>query len=402
MHRREILKLGSTLALASPLAPWSLAAGANDVPPRRLIVVFLRGAVDGLSVVAPYGDPAYAPARPGIALAPPGRKNGLLDLDGFFGLHPALAPLLPLWRDKALAFVHACGSPDPSRSHFDAQALMESGAVGHVLRDGWMNRLLAAMPQDPGGLAVGPTLPLILQGRAKAGNLDLNPGRIAGARDRPGAKDMFDRLYAGSPLGQAYAEGQATQAELQAGMAEEMTLANGGAPGPKHLAEDAARLAWLLRADPRIQLVFLPLGGWDTHVHQGNATGQLAQHLAQLGEGLAALAAGLGPELSRTVIVVLSEFGRTVRENGNGGTDHGHGNVLWLLGGPVAGGKVHGPWPGLDTGQLYEGRDLQVRTDYRQVLAAVLVKHLGMPAKTLGDIFPAYPEDNISSRYVHG
>jgi uncharacterized protein (DUF1501 family) len=394
LNRRKLLSLGAGAALAPiPIMAFAAAPAA----PKRLVVVMLRGAVDGLNVVVPYGDNAYYEVRPTIAVPRPGSEEGALSLDEHFALHPALAGLMPLWPAKQLAFVHAAGSPDPTRSHFDAQLFVESGTPGHRgTADGWMNRLLAALPGPHGptdAVAIGPILPQILKGKMAAANLPLGPAAAKPiALDRPEIAANFDRLYAGNdPVSISYRQGRTARAELIAGMPQEDPAADNGAPPPNGLPNQAGRLAHLLTHDPRIRLVFVSLGGWDTHVRQGNQKGQLADRLRPLGDGLAALAQALGREWDDTVVVVISEFGRTVRENGDGGTDHGHGNVMWLAGGAVRGGRVYGEWPGLAPAQLFEGRDLAVTTDYRHVLASVVERHLRVPDRGLDRIFPDLP-----------
>ena len=360
-------------------------------------MILLRGAVDGLSIVVPYAEEAYYRQRPTIAIAPPGKTNGALPLDGRFGLHPALSSLMPLWREGRLAFVHAAGSSDPTRSHFDAQLYIETGAPGqNRIVDGWMNRLLAALPglRSPAdAIAIGPTLPRILSGRMPAANLELGPDAARPlALDRPDIASAFDRLYAADDaLGAAYRAGRVARTQLLADLAAEQKIADDGAPPPTGFAARAARLARLLERDPRIRLAFVALGGWDTHVEQGGRQGQLADRLRPFGEGLAVLARGLGGAWHDTVIVVLSEFGRTVHENGNGGTDHGHGNVIWVVGGAVNGGRVLGDWPGLSPAQLYQRRDLAVTTDYRSVITAVLERHMRLADRQLDMVFPGAP-----------
>jgi len=389
---------------AGDAASASVASGAAATR-RKLIVVMLRGAVDGLNVVAPVGDANYTQLRPGIALAQPGQEDGALRLDGYFGLHPALAPLLPLWEQKKLAFIHASGSPDATRSHFDAQDYMESATPGvKSTADGWMNRLVSTLPgaaTPTRALSIGPVMPRILSGHAAAVNLANGAaGTKANILDRPAVARAFDQLYANDPrFGRAYKEGKdAHQEVMNAAMdgggmlASEMQMADNGAPLPNGFPDDAARLAGLMRNDPNIQLAFVALGGWDTHASQGAAKGQLANRLAPLGQGLAVLAQRLGPMFDDTTIVVMSEFGRTARENGNGGTDHGHGNVMWVLGGGVAGGKVLGDWRGLSNDQLHEGRDLPVTTDFRTVLATIAERHLRLSDKQLVQVFPALPQ----------
>jgi uncharacterized protein (DUF1501 family) len=408
MRRRHFLNaVGAGILLPVGRGAWAVSAPAASPTGKKLIVVMLRGAVDGLNVVAPVGDENYLRLRPTIGLAAPGMEGGALDLDGYFGLHPALASLQPLWAARKLAFVHASGSPDATRSHFDAQDYMESATPGRKnTPDGWMNRLVATLPgaQSPSRLlGIGPVLPRILSGQAAAVNL---PNVAAAARadllDRPAVKAAFDELYANHPrFGRAYADGRAAHREVMDALeSREMQAADRGAPLPNGFPDDAARLAGLMRNDPKIQLAFVALGGWDTHANQGAASGQLANRLAPLGQGLAVLAERLGPLFDDTVVVVMSEFGRTARENGNGGTDHGHGNVMWVMGGKVRGGKVYGDWEGVGDAKLNEGRDLPVTTDFRSVLAQISEEHLMLGNKRLEQVFPAMPQKRAGFRIV--
>ncbi|RQO36989.1 hypothetical protein DBR37_01975 [Herminiimonas sp. KBW02] len=400
MQRRNFLHMMAATGLLIPVgsSAWAAAGDAQTANKRKLIVVMLRGAVDGLNVVAPYGDPEYARLRPTIGLAAPGQDNGALDLDGYFGLHPALAPLQTLWNEKKLAFVHASGSPDPTRSHFDAQDYMESGTPGKKsTQDGWLNRMLTILPgpvSPTRAISIGPLMPRILTGRASATNLPAgDAGGKANLLDKPQVGNAFDQLYQNNEkFGRTYQDAKDAHKEvMSASLENEMQMANNGAPLPNGFPKDAARLAKLMRSDINIQLAFVALGGWDTHANQGSGTGQLANRLAPLGQGLATLAQQLGPVFQDTSIVVMSEFGRTARQNGNGGTDHGHGNVMWLLGGDIAGGKVYGDWQGLSGGGLHEGRDLPVTTDFRAVLAQIAERHLYLNDKQLGQLFPAGP-----------
>lgn len=403
MKRRDFLiqaGLFSTTAIASVgCNTWVVRSATTKSDRQRLIVIFLRGGADGLNIVVPYTEPAYYQARPKIAIPRPGKKNGVLDLDRRFGLHPALAPLMPLWQQDNLAFVHACGSPDPTRSHFDAQLYMEIGIPGNQrINEGWMNRLLGNLSNKTPiqAVSVGSTKPRILNGKRPVANLAL--GRTANKPlplDRPPVEAAFDRLYSGSDaLSEAYREGRVTRQALLANLAQEMKMANNGAPLPNGFAGDAQRLGQLMAKDPRIELGFMALGGWDTHVNQGSTLGK---GLGNLGKGLAALTKSLGPAYKNTVIVVMSEFGRTLRENGNNGTDHGHGNVMWVLGGKVRGGKVYGEWPGLETAQLYEKRDLAITTDFRDVISTVLAKHMSLNDKQLSQVLPSYvPQQKIA------
>jgi uncharacterized protein (DUF1501 family) len=400
MQRRDFMQsmaLGASLVLPVGRSAW---AATGEAPTKqKLVVVMLRGAVDGMNVVAPVGDANYAILRPTIGLAKAGQEGGVLDLDGYFGMHPALAPLLPLWERKKLAFVHASGSPDSTRSHFDAQDYMETATPGvKNTQDGWMNRLVTQLPGESTpsrALSVGPLMPRILAGSAAAVNL---PNGAAATRanvlDRPVVGTAFDQMYVGhARFGRAYTDGRDAHREVMASsMSKEMAAADNGAPLPNGFPDDAARLATLMRNNAKVQIAFVALGGWDTHARQGAATGQLAGRLAPLALGLATLAERLGPMFEDTTIVVMSEFGRTARENGKGGTDHGHGNAMWVLGGAVAGGKVYGDWKGVGDSALNEGRDLPVTTDFRSVLAQIAEKHLRLNDKQLTRLFPALPQ----------
>ncbi len=409
MNRRDFMQLAavSTGGLLLPGAS-SWAAGNADASStqRKLIVIMLRGAVDGLNVIAPYGDANYARLRPTIAVARPGQENGLIDLDGYFGMHPALRPLQDVWQQRRLAFVHASGSPDETRSHFDAQDYLESGTPGRKgTQDGWMNRLVGVMGGPTGptrAISIGPVMPRILIGRINTTNIA--SGAAAGKPtllDRPQIGGAFAQLYQGQDkLSTMYQEAQSAHKEMMASMDDESRIADGGAPLPNGFPGDASRLATLMKNDARIQFAFVPLGGWDTHANQGAGTGQLANRLAPLGQGLAALAQGLGPLFDDTTIVVMSEFGRTARQNGNNGTDHGHGNVMWVLGGQVAGGKVFGEWQGVGDAQLHEGRDVPVTTDFRSVLAQIAERHLKLSDRQLRTVFPLMPERGFNGNLM--
>jgi uncharacterized protein (DUF1501 family) len=396
MDRRKFLALSALFALGSNAWAGQVQAASTSAGRKRLIVIFMRGAVDGLNIVVPYGESAYYQSRPRIAVPRPDQANGALDLDGHFGLHPSLAPILPLWKQGSLAFVHAAGSPDVTRSHFDAQDFMESGTPGiKSTPDGWMNRLLGNLggSNPVQAINVGATMPRILSGPRSVASLATGRGSVGfSALDRPQVASAFDSLYGGNdPLSKTYQEGRSARKtimdDLKAPDAAEMKAADNGAVSVNGFAGDAQRLARLTVRDPNVQLGFLAVGGWDTHV---NEAGQLNNRLRQLAQGIATLAQTLGSIYSDTTIVVLSEFGRTVRENGNGGTDHGHGNAIWLAGGSVKGGKVHGQWPGLSSGQLYEGRDLMVTTDFREVISAVLEQHLQLDSTRIRKVLPGF------------
>jgi uncharacterized protein (DUF1501 family) len=409
MKRREFLQL--TLLSTSDLLllgenGWAARAAVDDKNPKRLVVVFLRGAVDGLNVVVPYSESAYYAARPSIAIPRPGETGGAVKLDRHFALHPALSPLMPLWEKGTLAFVHASGSPDSSRSHFDAQDYMETGTPGlKTTPDGWLNRLVGVLPGTRSAteaISVGPTLPRILSGRAVATNLALGKAAIQPmALDRPEMREAFDELYKGNDaLSVAYREGQSSRKQLLSKLTEEMTEADKGAPSPVGFADQARKLARLISRDATIKVAFVGLGGWDTHINQGSVAGQLPNRLKALGETLATFVQTLGPAYADTVIVVMSEFGRTVHENGNTGTDHGHGNVMWVMGGKIRGGQVYGQWPGLSGNELYEGRDLAVTTDFREVISAVLEAQFGLSSTQLDKVFPNGPKPSRDIREI--
>lgn len=398
MNRRKFLKAGLCLSLCS-LAPDLSAfayGGSKSLEGKKLVVVFLRGAVDGLNVVAPYGDSRYYQVRPTIAIPQPGQKDGLLDLNSYFGLNPVLEPLMPYWKNKTLAFVHASGSPDPTRSHFDAQDYMESGRPGvKVVSSGWLNRLLGDLPDTHSPLRainVGSTLPRILQGPENVANYEPNTAGRRTPIDQPVVQASFSKMYANcdEPLAKAFDEGMKAKQMIDEKFAKEMVEANKGAPQARQFKKFGQQLGKLFADDPRIQIAFVALGGFDTHVNQGAGKGQLANQLSVLGQGLADLANGLGDEYKKTVILVMSEFGRTVKENGNGGTDHGHGNVMWVMGGQVKGGKVYGRMPNLDDEKLYERRDLPVTTDFRSVITTVAQNHLNQPKAQLKELFPDF------------
>ena len=400
MKRREFLQLSlfstSGLLLLGENG-WAAKATGDDKNRKRLIVVFLRGAVDGLNVVVPFSEAAYYTARPSIAIPRPGETGGALKLDSQFALHPALASLMPLWEKGSLAFVHASGSPDSSRSHFDAQDYMETGTPGlKTTPDGWLNRLLSVLPGTRSAteaISVGPILPRILAGRAAATNFPLGKAATRPMPlDRPEIEQAFDQLYKGSDaLSVAYREGQSSRKKLLSELTDEMTRADMGAPSPVGFADQARKLGLLIGRDSTIKVAFVGLGGWDTHINQGSVAGQLSNRLKALGATLATFAEALGPAYSDTVILVMSEFGRTVHENGNTGTDHGHGNVMWVMGGKVRGGKVYGQWPGLSGNELNEGRDLAVTTDFRSVISAVLEAQFALTGTQLDKVLPKGP-----------
>ena len=378
--------------------------GMQDSQNGRLVVVFLRGAYDGLSALVPYGDADYYRLRPSIAIAQPdGTAQTTVRLDNLFGLHPAMAPLLPLWQQGVLGVIPCAGSPDATRSHFEAQHHWETGLPGKSsAANGWLNTLSGLRPNTR-ALGVGEANPQILVGPAPVQLVPKGQAATrAGALGDAGTRDAVLKLYAGQDaLSKAFRAGaesrlQTTETLTHAMQADsmdarQMAAADNGAGPAKGLLLDAQHLATLMRQDPALRLGFLSAGGWDTHANQGAATGALAQNLGDLARMLVQLRRDFsGPN---DVVLVVSEFGRTSAENGTRGTDHGHGNALWLLGNPVNGGRWHGNWSGLAQGNLHEGRDLPVHHDFRSVLAQVLRRTQGLQPQELQRLFPGFAWD---------
>lgn len=381
---------------ANSAAGTSSTTGGAGTADHKVVVVFLRGAADALSILVPYGDQRYYSMRKSTAIPKPGTELGAVDLDGYFGLHPNLAPLLPLWKNKTLGFVLNSGSPDPTRSHFDAQDYMESGCPGNkVVSTGWLNRLLAMLPNNGSpvrAINLGSTTPRILQGPQSIASFAPTPKRRRAAIDNKYIAAHFEQMYAGrnDSLGEAFLDGMEARATINEKLSEEMTAANQGAVLANRFGAFGRQLGKLIKEEPKVQVAFVGLGGFDTHVNQGAGKGQLANHLRVLGTGLSELVNGLGSSYDNTTVLVMSEFGRTVKENGNNGTDHGHGNVMWVLGGKVDGGKMYGRWDGLEQGRLFEGRDLPVTTDFRSVIASVVHEPLRLSQNQLATLFPNF------------
>src|SRR5436190_13190324 len=379
--RRIFLKSSGLALVAGGLLPnvFVKMANAATTGGRRVVVaIFQRGAVDGLNVVVPYAEPAYYAARPTIAIP----RGDVLDLDGFFGVHPALASVLPFFKDHSAAFVQAVGSPDATRSHFDAQDFMESGTPGvKTTQDGFLARAVMTTPsQSPlRAVALGPALPRILAGKANAVTMT-NIAQF-GIRGDAAVNGAFESMYGGFDAARILKS--ADPAKLQP--------ENGAVYPPSPLGNSLKQIAQLVKAKVGLEVAFTDVGGWDTHAGEGGAQGQLANNLRNFSDAIAAFAKDLGSRMSDVVVVTMSEFGRTVRENGNRGTDHGHANVMMLLGGVVRGGKVYGKWPGLTN--LFENRDLAVTTDFRDVFAEVLTKQLGVPS--LKSVFPNYDAKRV-------
>ena len=399
--RNGALSVAGTAAVPAFLRRAAFGAQEPGTPTKRLVVIFQRGAADGLNIVVPHGEPAYYAMRPSINIP----RNSVLDLDGFFGLHPSLSALQPIWNQKHLAIVHAAGSPDPTRSHFDAQDFMESGTPGvKSTEDGWLNRGLhsLASPDCPfRAVAMGPSLPRILAGPEPAVAMNnINDFGVGGRNPKASPiENSFEAMYAGSVDAVLHGSAQETfdaVKMLKSANPAQYTPAAGANYPRGRFGDSLKQLAQLIKANLGVQVAFADIGGWDHHVNEGNTEGQIANVLRDFSQSLAAFWTDLGDLGAETVVVTMSEFGRTVRENGNRGTDHGHANVMFVFGGPIYGGKVYGRWPGLDVSQLYEGRDLAVTTDFRSVLGESVYRHLGN--RDLDRVFPGF--ENQTGKFL--
>jgi uncharacterized protein (DUF1501 family) len=409
MNRRFFIKSGG-IALASVgvlsapsfLERAVLAQSRNAITGgkrKTLVAVFQRDAVDGLNMVVPFGEKNYYDLRPSIAIPKPaaGNTEAALDLNGFFGLHPSLSPFKPLWDSKQLAIIHAAGSPDNTRSHFDAQDYMESATPGlKSTNDGWLNRYLQTKsdPQKSLFRAVSftQTMPRVLQGKAPAIAItNLADFSIRAGRSSANVQGGFEEIYARNLNDSLAGMGRETFEAVNY-----LKKVNPGQYKPENQAQyprtpfgnSLLQIAQLIKAGVGLEVAFTDMRGWDTHVNQGNARGQLANLLTQFSSAIAAFYQDLGQHMDDVVLLTMSEFGRTVRENGNRGTDHGHGNAMFVMGNSVRGGKVYGKWPGLGSDQLYEGRDLALTTDFRDVFGEVASRHLGNV--NLKSVFPGY------------
>jgi uncharacterized protein (DUF1501 family) len=401
--RRGFMKGGALALVGTSVIPSFLlksvmaeatTAAANN---KKLVVLFQRGAADGLNIVVPYREKNYYAMRPSIAI----QQKDVLDLDGFFGLHPQMAAFKPLYEQGHLAIVHAAGSPDPSRSHFDAQDYMESGTPGvKSTQDGWLNRALldAPAPSEPGGkpsafraVALGAQVPRTLEGKQPAIAIsNLADFSVAGKGPQPSAiSNAFQVMYDESSDAVLHGTGQETFEAvkmLKSADPAKYQPATGVDYPNTPFGNSLKQIAQLMKANLGVEAAFSDIGGWDTHQNQGGATGQLANRLTEFSNGIAAFWKDMGDDRGNITLVTMSEFGRTARQNGTGGTDHGHANVMFVLGGTVKGGKVYGRWPGLNDGQLNEGRDLTVTTDFRRVLGEVAHKTLG--SRNMEIVFP--------------
>ena len=400
--RRDFLRASGLAAWGAALPPraWAAAlpdrnaaAAAARLP--RFLLVFLRGGYDAASLLVPVGSSFYAEVRPQIAIARPGQPGGAWPLTADWGLHPALAPSLgPLWQNRQLAFVPFAGTEDLTRSHFETQDSLEMGqplAGARDFRSGFLGRLVAELGGAASPMAFTDQLPLVWRGPVPVPNMAL------GAVGKPAVDERQARLiqamYGQSPLAAPVHEGFEVRAEVLARLQAEMDAASRSAQSPRGFEQTARRMAQLMRE--RFHLGFVDVGGWDTHVGQGAATGALASRFEELGRGLAGFAEALGEAAwAQTVVVVLSEFGRTLRENGNRGTDHGHGSVYWVLGGGLSGGRVVGAQVPVAAHTLFQNRDYPVLNDYRAVLGGLWARMYGLSGEALQRVFPqTTPQD---------
>jgi uncharacterized protein (DUF1501 family) len=403
--RNSALAVVGTAAIPSFLTRAALGAVETAGRTKRLVVIFQRGAADGLNIVVPHAEAQYYAMRPTINIP----RQSLIDLNGFFGLHPSLAAFQPLWQQRELAIVHAAGSPDSTRSHFDAQDFMETGTPGvKSTGDGWLNRSLRDLPRRSQNspfraIALGPSMPRILSGDEPAVSMNnINDFSVGGRGPKLSpAASAFEAMYDHSSDAVLHGTGEETfdaVKMLKAADPGKYTPAPNANYPRGRFGDSLRQLAQLIKANLGVQVAFADIGGWDHHVNEGATEGQLANVLTDFSQSIAAFWNDLGALGEDTVVVTMSEFGRTARENGNRGTDHGHANVTFVLGGPVRGGKVYGHWPGLDQSQLYEGRDLALTTDFRQIIGEAVARHLGN--KNLAEVFPGYDSQGRFLRYL--
>lgn len=400
ISRRYFIKSGSLAMISAGVAPrffHRIAAAEERKKGKILVAIFQRGAADGLNIVAPYGDKIYYNLRPTIAIPAPSSReaNVLIDVDGFFGFHPALSPLVDLYKSGQMAVIHAAGSPDNTRSHFDAQDYMESATPGvKSTRDGWLNRYLLTRPDTQAtpfrAVSMTASLPRTLQGKASSVAMSgIRDFDIKAGPQSDRVRTALESMYASSPHSMLRTAGRETFEAvefLKKTDPDKYRPAEGVNYPRSPLGDSLRQIAQLIRAGVGVEVAFAETGGWDHHTNEPN---QLTQRLTELAQSLAAFYKDMGQRMADIALITMSEFGRTVRENGNRGTDHGHANVMFVLGGEVKGGRILGKWPGLAPDNLYEGRDLALTTDFREVFAELLMRHMGMvnPAR----VFPGFP-----------
>jgi uncharacterized protein (DUF1501 family) len=417
MDRRYFLKTGGIglasfgLMAAAPEFLHQFAAAQTKGPgfgkKKVLVTIFQRGAVDGLNMIVPHGEGEYYNLRPNIGVPMPSKANGAVDLDGFFGLHPSLKSLQKFWQSKQLAVIHGAGSPDNTRSHFDAQDYMESGTPGvKSTRDGWLNRVLQATAGKANSpfraVSMTQQLPRSLYGKAPSVAMtSLGDFAIKAGVYSQNFKGGFEGVYeqnAKDSLGETGKETFEAVNFLKTANPSQYKPDNGAAYPNTQVGRSLMQVAQLIKAGVGLEVAFVDTGQvWDTHVNEGGAQGQLSNLLRDFGLAIAAFAIDLGQKMDDVLLLTMSEFGRTARENGSRGTDHGHGNAMMLLGNSVKGGKVYGDWKGLKPDQLNEGRDVAVTTDFRDVFAEIAYKHAGN--KDLAKLFPGY---NASTKNFRG
>ena len=405
MQRRVFLKSGALALVTMGLSPQFLRRTTLGMELKRsakgkvLICLFQRGAADGLNVIVPHGEKVYYSLRPNIGIPRPGAQGGAIDLDGFFGLHPMLNPLKPLWDNGVFAPIHAVGSPNSTRSHFDAQDYMETATPDRKgTPSGWVNRYLAAhgtcqecdVKASPfRAVAMTQQTPRIFEGDAPTiamAGLEQFSVRASGSQ-----VERLEALYRTGSSDLVHGTGKEmfdAVKMLQGANPARYTPANGAVYPGGQFGRRMLQIAQLIKSNVGLEVAFADAGGWDTHANQGAAQGQLATRLDEFAKSIAAFTTDMGDAMNDIVIMTMSEFGRTVKENGTRGTDHGHAGTMFVIGGGVKGKKVFGKWPGLEAGQLHEGRDLALTTDFRTVFAEVAGAHLG--ATKLGEIFPRF------------
>jgi uncharacterized protein (DUF1501 family) len=393
VSRRYFLKAGAG-ALAVASGP-SFLFGRQQQDQPVFITIFQRGAADGVSMVVPFGDKNYYSLRSQIAIPEPSRsgEDRAIDLDGFFALHPSLSSLKPIYDERHMAVIHAAGSPDTTRSHFDAQDYMESGTPGRKsVVDGWLNRYMQVnsqrKPSPFRAVSLSANMPRALMGAAPA--VAMTSIADFGLRGASGMEAVFEKMYP---------EIFDTVKILRAANPEQYTAAAGAQYPTSPFGRSLLQIAQLVKANVGLQVAFADVGGWDTHANQGASRGQLSNRLREFGDGLAALYRDLGDRMRNVVVLTMTEFGRSIRQNGSGGTDHGHASCMFAFGGPVKGGKVYGGWPGLAAEQLHEGRDLAVTTDFRGVLSEILAKH--MEAREIAKVFPGFQPEQPGLDFLH-
>ena len=409
MQRRAFVKSGALALVTMGLSPSFLrrtAFGAQltQAPKgKTLICLFQRGAADALNVVVPHGDQSYYGLRPSIAIPRPAglsrtvTRDAAIDLDGFFGLHPSLAPFKPLYDRGLLAPVHAVGSPSTTRSHFDAQDYMETGTPDiKGTADGWLNRYLAVQgtcdechASPFRAVSLTQQTPRIMEGASEVVAMNsLGEFTVRASGSQAERLEALYRTGSADLIHGAGTEMFEAVKMLKAANPQKYAPRNGAEYPRSQFGQRLLQIAQLIKADVGLEIAFADVGGWDTHVNQGATTGQLAARLDDFAQSIAALVTDLGDRMDDVLILTMSEFGRMAKENGNRGTDHGHAGALFVIGGDVKGGKVHGKWPGLAAEQLYEGRDLALTTDFRSVFSEVTARHLG--ATKLETIFPGF------------